>query len=304
MFSRSKRSAFTLIELLVVIAIIAILIALLVPAVQKVRAAAARTQCSNNMKQFGLAMHNFLDTHKFFPPAAVTTAMPQLGIPAGGFLHGHFIFLFPYLDQEPLYSQYTFAANWYDPVNMPVVGAQLAVLQCPSVPQRDRTYVYNGATAAASDYAPVTSVNSALEPLGLILSAPDYDCVMRANTSRTVTQITDGTSNTLCIAECGGRPDLWRAGVLITPGGISGPGWADRNNDFQVDGYTANGVTSPGPCPVNCSNNNEIYSFHSGGAFVTMADGAVRFISTDIPMWVVGAMTTYSGGESFPLPDT
>jgi prepilin-type N-terminal cleavage/methylation domain-containing protein len=296
--TRQKPAAFTLIELLVVIAIIAILIGLLLPAVQKIRAAAQRAQCGSNMKQIGLAVHQFLEVHDFYPPAAVTTSMPQLGINSAA-LHGHFIFLFPYMEQGNLYSRYDFSHNWYDPANGGVVGAQIPILQCPSVPTGDRTYVSNGATAAACDYAPVTSVNSSLATMNLIQAVGNYDCVMRANTSRRVYQITDGTSNTLMIAECGGRPDLWRAGQLVPGGNVSGPGWADRNNDYQVDGYTPDGVTSPGSCAVNCSNNNEIYSFHSGGAQVIMADGAVRFVPTSVPMRIVGAMTTYSGGEVF-----
>jgi prepilin-type N-terminal cleavage/methylation domain-containing protein len=298
---RPKRAAFTLIELLVVIAIIAILIGLLLPAVQMVREAASRTKCLNNMKQVGLAEHMFLDTHQFFPPAAVTQAMPKLGMPAG-VQHGHFIFVLPYLEQQSLYSQYQFQFSWNDPKNSAVVGTQLVILQCPSAPQSNRTYVSNGVTIAAIDYGPVTSVNSLLAAQNLIQSVTNFDCVMRANTSRTVAEITDGLSNTLMIGECAARPDLYRAGQLVSTSTItSGAGWADRNNDYQIDGYSTDGLTTPGPCAVNCTNNNEIYSFHRTGAIVVMADASARLLSTGISMRIVGAMTTYSGGEVFAL---
>src|SRR4051794_28114315 len=112
MSRRQRRAAFTLIELLVVIAIIAILIGLLVPAVQKVREAAARLQCQNNLKQVGLALHNHHTTRGFFPPGAVTKAQPKLGVPANA-LHGWVVFLLPYLEQDPLYKRYDLKKNWY-----------------------------------------------------------------------------------------------------------------------------------------------------------------------------------------------
>jgi prepilin-type N-terminal cleavage/methylation domain-containing protein len=300
MLLRPQRSAFTLIELLVVIAIIAILIGLLLPAVQMVREAAARTRCLNNMKQVGLAEHGFVDAHQFFPPAAVTQAMKNLGIPAD-VQHGHFVFVLPYLEQQSLYSEYQFQYSWNDPHNATAVGTQLAILQCPSAPQSNRTYISNGVTIAAIDYGPVTSVNSNLATQGLIQSVTNYDCVMRANTSRTPAEITDGLSNTLLIAECAARPELWQAGMLVPGSTVSGGGWADRNNDYQIDGYTTDGLSTPGPCAVNCTNNNEIYGFHKTGAMVVLADGTAKLLSPNVSMRIVAALTTYSGGEAFTI---
>src|SRR2546423_2157417 len=96
---------FTLIELLVVIAIVAVLIALLVPAVQKVREAAARVQCQNNLRQIAIGLHNHHDTRKCFPPGAVSTALPGLGIPAG-VEHGWAVFILPFIEQDNLYKGY------------------------------------------------------------------------------------------------------------------------------------------------------------------------------------------------------
>src|ERR1700756_2643029 len=102
--SLQKRRGFTLVELLVVIAIIAILIGLLLPAVQKVREAAARAQCMNNLKQMGLALHNYHSVFGGFPPAKVTTPTT----------HNWTVFILPYIEQDNLYKRYNFSVNWDD----------------------------------------------------------------------------------------------------------------------------------------------------------------------------------------------
>src|SRR5437588_11732972 len=123
---RHARSGFTLIELLVVIAIIAILIALLVPAVQKVREAAARAQCQNNLKQIGLALHNYHDTYKKFPHNVRPVA-------SGGIRRCWATDILPFIEQAPMYNRYDQTQNWSAPVNLPVTSLKVSIYQCPSV---------------------------------------------------------------------------------------------------------------------------------------------------------------------------
>ena len=301
--ARSHRTGFTLIELLVVIAIIAILIALLVPAVQKVREAAARTQCQNNLRQIGIGLHNHHDSRKFFPPGAVTVANTKLGVPTSGLLHGWAIWILPYVEQDNLYKQYRRDLDWRDPVNAPVVRTPLSVFQCPSAPNPGRLHTFNqggftGIVASASDYAPNNGVDGGLATAGLIQTVPSYHGVMRVNLTATMADIIDGTSNTMLVAEIAGRPDRWNAGKP-TGTKISGAGWADRDAEYITHGFNAAGTsdTPPGPCAINCTNANEIYAFHPGGANIVFGDASVRFVSASASIRTVAAMITRMGGE-------
>src|SRR5438876_9218883 len=127
----ARSSAFTLVELLVVIGIIAVLIGLLLPAVQKVREAASRLKCQNNLKQLGLALHNFHDSHQKFPPGQVRGPLPEAGV-TNAVNHGWGPFILPFIEQQPLYDRYRLEVSVGNALNLEVVSTQLNGFQCPS----------------------------------------------------------------------------------------------------------------------------------------------------------------------------
>src|SRR5262245_49747946 len=159
-----RRAAFTLIELLVVIAIIAVLIGLLLPAVQKVREAANRVSCQNNLKQLGLALHNFHDTNQAFPASGWTIAGP--GNPNGKFVGWRPLTL-PFIEQENLQRPYDFNLNWWEGANLTAAGVPVKTFLCPSAPQRP------GATSAVAK-----SPRPALANLNPPLAPTDYEAMM------------------------------------------------------------------------------------------------------------------------------
>ncbi|MBI5761704.1 MAG: DUF1559 domain-containing protein [Planctomycetales bacterium] len=290
---------FTLIELLVVIAIIAILIALLLPAVQQARESARRAQCLNNLKQIGLAMHNYESTYRMFPTRTTGTAN-------GRRRHALMPRLLPYLDQDSVYNQYNFNDHWYDPSNANVQKIQIAAFKCPSTPSNNRmattTYMGFSGPRACTDYATMNLVNGALTGTGLIdTKSEGGDGILRDDFDRaTIGGVLDGTSNTELMTENAGRPDLWVKGSLVSTNTVSGAGWADFQQDFDLHGTNVTSaitVTQPGSIAINATNNNEIYSFHVGGAFVLFADGRVRFLSENTNLRVIAKITTARKGE-------
>jgi prepilin-type N-terminal cleavage/methylation domain-containing protein len=283
-----RRTAFTLIELLVVIAIIAVLIGLLLPAVQKVREAAARVKCANNMRQLILALHNYHSAYGAFPAG-------QLDMPNGA-QHNWTAQLLPYFEQDNLYRQYNFNVNWDDPANDSGINQHMIkVFVCPSAPDAPPRTAAN--KRGVLDYPAINQIHRP-NPFATNLPPSDstYIGVLGKNVNRRMTDIVDGTSNTLILAEDGGRNQDWRMGQQGGTLGESGA-WANPSGAIVVSGYNPRTQSIPGPVAVNGCNSQNVYSFHIGAAGGVFADGSIRFLSSSTSIDVLIALTTRAGHE-------
>jgi prepilin-type N-terminal cleavage/methylation domain-containing protein/prepilin-type processing-associated H-X9-DG protein len=311
-----RRKAFTLIELLVVIAIIGILIALLLPAVQKIRDAAARMSCSNNLHQLGLAAHNFHDSNNRFPSAVnIPYTVPVLAgncptAPIPGKYISFFQALLPYVEQGPLYNQFDFTHDQYTNAATPNSPANQIVKTylCPSdaAPQHT-TYSTTSATFyfAANTYV----ANSGI--VGFYTGSMDQTGIFYINSSVTMTGISDGTSNTFMFGERNRLdPNLdvvYGHGTPPQPDFFeehSGWAWTNSLPGFDYLGGASVPINWKFP-PVTKDPGftfedqrfSSYGSQHTAGANFCFADGSVRFLSQNVPLTVLQQLSTRNGGE-------
>src|SRR5262245_37055546 len=210
----TRRSAFTLIEIFTVLAIILVLIGLLLPAVQKVREAANRTKCSNNLYQLGLALHNFENMHGAFPPGEIIGPYPAGSVPSGA-EHGLYPTLLPYLEQQLLASNYQWNVPWYARQNQPGVARPLSILDCPTAAWGTRLVtgaeyapLSYGGEAACTDYVPIRELDQVLIDSEWIDPANSYAGALAQNRSTPLSEFKDGTGNTLLLVERVGLPAI------------------------------------------------------------------------------------------------
>lgn len=327
-----NRVAFTLIELLVVIAIIAILIGLLLPAIQKVREAAARSQCQNNMKQIGVALHNYEGAYRKFPPAG--TGYSWCPSASGSFFNSNgLVLLLPYIEQEAVYRLFnlneasavisggvqgtptgSLVGNPATNGNAAAATKVISTFVCPSE-NKDPI----GKLSSATHYAPASGFSGAATCYDFITSDSDFgDCnfwknsttrrMFGHNSKTKATDVTDGLSNTLAVGEttmshANGAAFAWAYRGWVMTGvdpGTSDPGinlWhlPHVHPTWQNPPYTpVVGVIRTWWAAAG--------GMHPGGCNFTMGDGSVRFFSETTNATILNGLCTGNGGEVVSLP--
>ena len=335
---RFRKLAFTLVELLVVIAIIGILVALLLPAIQAAREAARRTECTNKMKQLGVALHNYHDTHKVFPPAGVNYGWADNATNAinGPILNtSGWVMTLPFLEQQQLYDQYDFkyaACNYIrNPPTNTVTGA--TAVATPSTTNSDVVCTILKPFLCPSDgYNPTMSDEAGGSPRYYnpfdrdqgAKSSYDFSVyrgdrsyhndwltqgiatkyIFGENSDTGIHNITDGTSNTVAICEqthnvIDGAPVAWGYRGWVQFGLDLNYYGINRFDVFLGTWYTGNRDRIIG----RLAEFGTTGSLHPGGINVTLGDCSVRFLSENTDLTVLFQISTMSGAEAIKIPN-
>lgn len=322
--TRQWRVGFTLVELLVVIAIIGILVALLLPAVQSAREAARRIQCTNNMKQLGLAIINYESSNGRLPLAYTPnwTGTPKVGACPGTngtratdndkAAHNIFAFILPFMERQNIYDQIDFDLRWSSGAvnanglkNREVISTVIEDLICPSAPPSAERGLsaLRPWTQAASDYAVCVDIDDSaegycsLENIGVVQEGRSLDDLsgLLQDTPTKFSKVTDGLSKTFMLFEDAGRPLEHIQGRPTGTEITNGAAWADPASYFVWGriGDDSCGITTV----MNCTNWDEIYSFHSGGANFLYGDCSVHFLTEDIDLDTFVSLFTRAAGD-------
>jgi hypothetical protein len=291
--------------------------------------------CSNNLKQIGLALHNYHDANQGLPSWAYDFNPAPAGNPYGPQTQGHSTLtqILPYIEQDNVYKLSRPDRSVFDPLNLPPpagtnmgTNARIKTYECPSAPSRVVDYgpyfaqlglPLSSLVLGQTDFAPVKGLSQG-SPDFVTRCAPGIIPVAGSNesgvfgrrttypkvTDRRLTDISDGTSNTIMVIEDAGRHQVYAKGRPVVPNTPGQPGWtlnaawADYNVKVEVDGFSGDGLVQRGGCcVVNCNNITEPYGFHPGGCMGVRADGSVQIIRENTAPGVLVAMITAAGGE-------
>ena len=281
------KGGFTLIELLVVIAIIGILVALMLPAIQAAREAARRTECSSNLKQLGVAMHNYHDTYGRLPPGFM--AVDHTGQVKGGWAWG--VFLMPFIEQSPLQDQlsvtdYTLSQVVSDPALLPMLQTELSVFKCPSSPMEPlREFQGPGSEMVAT--ANYTCCRGFYRYRGSVHLQKRNNGVFYGQSSTRFAGVIDGTSNTIAIGE-----------RTVLPVHMSNPA---RWPSWCGPGGLGIGATVSSCVSIRLNHPTNMHAFsshHPGGANFCFVDGSIHFISDSIHSSSAGLSDGDSGNNA------
>jgi prepilin-type processing-associated H-X9-DG protein len=276
---------------LVVVAILAVLAALLFAAVARARETARRTSCFNNMRQLGVALHGYYAAKNGFPPNTLVRTLPDGNTATNCWT----TLVLPQLGQENIYRKYNLNKDWSAAPNDSGLNQfQVPQFLCPSAP---RSVAENN--RGPNDYPACTEIGSGVLKKHKLPADPTFSGILGMNVSRQISDVTDGLSHTILLAEDAGRNQQWAMGVDVGHVVESGA-WANPGGHIVVRGYDPTTRSMPGPIAVNGINDCQVYSFHPNGAGALFGDGSVRFLPSTMSVDLLVALTTRNAGDSTP----
>jgi len=308
----------SLVELLVVIGVIALLIALLLPAIQLARESARQASCRNNLRQIGLAVHNYVGSKKQLPPGYEFKIVSDVSVGnRGTVVNGFFTLILPYLEESVIEDSYNYTHGYDHLVNQTVINVPVSIYQCPSTPGDRRMKVINnlamyslgvpdqGHTGQATDYFGIRVVidKNTDRRKGVFRAVFPPNPMFEQDKPLKLSQITDGTTHTIFIVEATGRPERYANGKPLGAQNYYAGTWAGVNGEmfYSID---PNVLTAPaaGDCFLNCNNFYTPYSFHPGGVNIALCDGSVRFLPDEIDFDLWTGLVQPDDGCALKLP--